>query len=271
MTTADSTSDLGVAGWSDESDPDGSHDESALEVAGIEVRYPSFALGPVHLRLDEAQIVCLMGPNGSGKTTLIRTLLGLQRADSGGAVWRGELLAGRPPELFASIGYVTDSAEDLIPELTPEEYWEYCAYVHSRHGGNVGTMLDRALELARQLDFVPPRRVVSGFSLGMRRKTQLVAGLLHEPDLIVLDEPLIGLDFLSVRALEDVLEAERRRGTLTLLSSHDLGVAERLADRIAVLHLGQLIMDDTVARAAEQMSLVDAVERAIRDARKDRL
>jgi ABC-type multidrug transport system ATPase subunit len=243
-------------------------DGAGLAVVDLEVRFSAFALGPVTLRLASPQIFCLLGPNGSGKSTLMRSMLGLQQTDQGGTTWNGHQLAGRPSAVFAGVGYVTDSAEDLIPELTPEEYWEYCSLAYSRHGRDAGTMLMRAQELAEQLDFTPPRRSVSSFSLGMRRKAQLVAGLMHEPELIVLDEPLIGLDFLSIRALEEVLKGERERGALVVISSHDLGVAARLADRIAVLHLGRLILDAPLASVTADAPLEDAVERIIRSARR---
>jgi ABC-type multidrug transport system ATPase subunit len=240
-----------------------------LAVAELEVRYPAFVLGPVTLRLATAQIFCLLGPNGSGKTTLIRSLLGLHPPHRGGADWRGRSLAGRPPEVFARIGYVTDSPEDVIVELTAEEYWEYCALGYTRDLGDTTVMLARARRLARRLDLVPPRRAIAGLSLGMRRKVQLVAGLMHAPNLVVLDEPLIGLDFLSIRALEDVLQRERARGALVVISSHDLGVAGRLADRIGVLHLGRLVLDAPCASLTAGGDLVDAVERVIRSARLD--
>jgi ABC-2 type transport system ATP-binding protein len=243
-------------------------DGAGLEVVDLEVRYTGFVLGPVSLRLAGGQVFCLLGPNGSGKTTLMRSMLGLQQTDRGGTTWNGQQLAARPPAVFAGIGYVTDSAEDMIPELAPQEYWEYCALAYSRHGRDPEPMLARAGELAEQLDFVPPRRSVSSFSLGMRRKAQLIAGLMHSPELIVLDEPLIGLDFLSVRALEDVLESERERGAVVVVSSHDLGVAARLADRIAVLHLGRMILDGPLDSVTAGGALEDVVERIIRSARR---
>lgn len=238
-----------------------------LEIDALEVEYPNFTLGPVTLGLDRAQICCLLGPNGSGKSTLIRTLMGLQAADHGGASWDGIGLADRPPIAFADIGYVTDNAEDVIEEFTAHEYWEYCALAHSRCGHAPSALLERATALAADLDFAPPRRPIRSFSLGMKRKTQLVAGLMHAPGLIVLDEPLIGLDFLAIRALEEVLLAERDRGALVLVSSHDLGVAGRLADRIAVLHLGDLVLDEPLARLAAEGPLESVVERVIRSAR----
>ncbi len=239
---------------------------SGLVIAGIEVQYPSFTLGPITLELAGAQIVSLLGPNGSGKTTLIRSILGLQPS-LGRATWDGIGLASRPPRAFMRIGQLTDSADDLIPELTPEEYWEFCAMAYTRGGGSTDAMLDRARALARSLDFQPPRRSIGSFSLGMRRKTQVVAAMLHSPDLLVLDEPLIGLDFMSIRALELLLARERERGALVWMASHDLGLASRLADRAAVLHLGRMILDVPLASAADRDSLEARVEAAIRLAR----
>jgi len=242
-----------------------------LEISGIEVRYGTFTLGPVSMSLAGGQVVSLLGPNGSGKSTLIRSVLGLQRTDAGRASWDGVDLADRPPRTLARVGALMDSPDDVIPELTPQEYWEFCAMAYARYEDDVDDavegMLRRAKILATSLDFSPPRRSIAGFSLGMRRKTQLIASMIHSPDLLVLDEPLIGLDFISIRALEGVLSAERERGALVWVSSHDLGVAGRLADRAVVLHLGRLILDVAVASITAGETLEDRVEAAIQAAR----
>src|ERR1700680_890494 len=242
-----------------------------LDISGIEVRYGTFTLGPVSMALSSGHIVSLLGPNGSGKSTLIRSVLGLQRTDAGTASWDGVGLPGRPPRVLARVGALTDSPDDVIPELTPQEYWEFCAMAYARYSdgrdAEVEGVLRRAKALATRLDFSPPRRSIAGFSLGMRRKTQLIAAMIHSPDLLVLDEPLIGLDFISIRALEAVLAAERDRGTLVWMASHDLGLAGRLADRALVLHLGRLILDVMVATVPKDETLEDAVEAAIQVAR----
>jgi ABC-2 type transport system ATP-binding protein len=105
----------------------------------------------------------------------------------------------------------------------------------------------------------PERRGIGSFSLGMRRKTQLVAAMLHAPDLLVLDEPLIGLDFMSIRALEALLSEERDRGTTVWISSHDLALAHRLADRLFVLHLGSLVL----AAGTQEIASPEALEQRI--------
>jgi ABC-2 type transport system ATP-binding protein len=242
-----------------------------LEISGIEVRYGTFTLGPVSMSLASGQIISLLGPNGSGKSTLIRSVLGLQRTDAGKASWDGVDLPGRPPRTLARIGALTDSPDDVIPELTPQEYWEFCAMAYARYEEDASAagaeMLRRADALATSLDFSPPRRSIAGFSLGMRRKTQLIASMIHSPDLLVLDEPLIGLDFISIRALESVLSTERQRGALVWMASHDLGVAGRLADRAVVLHLGRLILDVEVSAIPAGETLEDRVEAAIKLAR----
>jgi ABC-type multidrug transport system ATPase subunit len=235
-----------------------------LEISELEVHYPSFILGPINLNVESAQIASLLGPNGSGKTTLIRSVLGLQAATRGSARFSGTLLTGRPPQVLAQIGYMTDSADDIIPELTPQEYWEFCAMAYSRYGGNVGEMLDRAKGLAQALGLSAERRGIGSFSLGMRRKTQLVACMLHAPELLVLDEPLIGLDFMSIKALEALLVEERRRGASVWVSSHDLALAHRLADKVFVLHLGSLVLEVKTQEIDSPTALEDMIMVALR-------
>jgi ABC-type multidrug transport system ATPase subunit len=235
-----------------------------LEISELEVHYPSFILGPINLNVESAQIASLLGPNGSGKTTLIRSVLGLQAATRGSARFSGTLLTGRPPQVLAQIGYLTDSADDIIPELTPQEYWEFCAMAYSRFGGSVGEMLDRAKGLAQALGLSAERRGIGSFSLGMRRKTQLVACMLHAPELLVLDEPLIGLDFMSIKALEALLVEERRRGASVWVSSHDLALAHRLADKVFVLHLGSLVLEVKTQEIDSPTALEDMIMVALR-------
>jgi len=235
-----------------------------LEISELEVRYPSFVLGPINLGLESGEIASLLGPNGSGKTTLIRSVMSLQGTNSGRARFNGESLAGRPPQLLSQIGYLTDSADDIIPELTPQEYWEFCALAYSRFGGSVGEMLDRARGIANALGLSPERRAIGSFSLGMRRKAQLVACMLHSPELLVLDEPLIGLDFMSIKALEALLAEERRRGASVWVSSHDLALAYRLADRVFVLHLGSMVLDVKTREISSPAALEDMIMVALR-------
>src|SRR5205807_2536792 len=128
-----------------------------FEISDVEVRYESFTLGPIRLSFRGAQIVSLLGPNGSGKTTLIRSVLGLQPA-AGHSELNETSLVGRPPALLAAIGYLTDSADDMIPELTPNEYWEFCALAYTRFGGSVDQMLSNAKQLSARLGFAVPNR-----------------------------------------------------------------------------------------------------------------
>lgn len=221
-----------------------------LEISELVVCNGSFSLGPMNVALRRAEVASLLGHNGSGKTTLIRSILGLHTLDSGEITWDGAKLAGRPSRVFARIGVVSDSADDILPELTAGEFWEFCAMAYSRHendaGQSIDLMLERAFELASRMDLQSSNRRIGSLSLGTRRKVQLVASMLNSPDLLVLDEPLIGLDLTSTRALAAIIADERRRGALVLMASHDVLLAERLADRVLVLQAGRLVLDFSV-------------------------
>lgn len=210
-------------------------------IDGLVVRYPDFRLGPVSLAISAGQIAALVGPNGSGKSTLIRTLLGLQHADAGSVSILGKSISGRPHSLLREVGYVPDDVSETIPELTPVELWEFHAMAHARIAGTVEAMMDRARAISAELDFKAPARPISTLSYGMRKKTQIVAGMLHEPSVLIMDEPRNGLDPIATERLEQLMVRERNRGTALLLATHDLRSAAALADMVAILKEGQIV------------------------------
>jgi len=219
-------------------------------VDDLTVEYSHFTLGPVHLDLSAGEVFCLVGPNGSGKTTLISALLGLV-AHSGSASIDGQESRGRDPGVLREVGYVPDDTAEVIPELTAPEWWELHALSHARIRGSMAAMLADADALAEHLDFAPPPAPMSSFSHGMLKKTQLVAGLLHDPQVAILDEPRNGLDPIAIERLERLIVDLRRRQRLVLLATHDLRFAERMADRVAILDRGRVVSVGSPASLVE--------------------
>lgn len=240
-----------------------------LEVSGLAVEYRGFTLGPIELDIEEGDFVSLIGPNGSGKSTLLRAILGLNRHVSAGTVMLGGQDAmQRRPEVFARVGYVSDSARDVLAEFTAREYWNYCRLAHERALGQASDGWDeRAERFSCLLDFpVGQRRPISALSLGTARKAQVIAALLPCPAFLVLDEPFIGLDFISSRAFEGVLRELKRDGVTIVASSHDLDLAARVANRVVVLHHGRMILDARVDELAHGVE--DAVTAALTASRR---
>ncbi|MEW1724230.1 ABC transporter ATP-binding protein [Streptomyces sp. NPDC093109] len=204
-------------------------------------RAGNFTLGPLDFTLPSGKMCCLIGPNGAGKTTLIRCLLGLLTPEDGTCATLGHWPRSRDRGMLRGLGYVPDDHHELVLELSAFEYWKLCASVHAETRLEAVEMLDRATELAEQLEFTPPPEALKGYSHGMCKKTQLVAALLHSPRLLILDEPRNGLDPLGISRLEEMLRAECARGTTVLAASHDLYWAERTSDLLLLLSSGRLI------------------------------
>ena len=211
-----------------------------VEIAGARVDYATFTLGPVDLDVHAGEILCVVGPNGAGKTTLLRAASGLLPLASGEVRLGGESVAGRPPRVLRRIGWVPDEEDDILGDLTCTELWELHAYAHARVDGSFEPLVARARELAERLDFVPPRTLVASFSHGMKKKAQIVAGLMHEPDFVIFDEPRNGLDPIAIDRLERLVDELRASGRAIVIATHDLHYAQRVADRVAVLRGGQV-------------------------------
>ena len=197
----------------------------------------SFAVGP-------GELLGLLGPNGAGKTTTVSMISGLVRPDRGEVRIAGEPLTGDTDPKKRRIGLVPQDLA-LYEELSARANLRFFGALYGLSGAALDTAIASSLKLVGLVDRERDR--VGTFSGGMKRRLNLAAGLLHDPDILLLDEPTVGVDPQSRNAIFDNLEEVKRRGKALLYTTHYMEEAERLADRIVVIDHGRVIAEDTVA------------------------
>ncbi|MFJ4027981.1 ATP-binding cassette domain-containing protein [Paenarthrobacter sp. NPDC089989] len=241
-----------------------------LAITELCVDYKNFRLGPVNTDLTPGSVTALMGTNGSGKSSLIRAVLGLQRRTKGSVIFRGSDLTVRDATTLANVGYVSDSHRDLLAEFTAKEYWQYCRIaIEKASRSRAEGLLDKAEHYSTLLDFpYESRTPIAGLSLGTARKVQIIGALLGDPELIIMDEPFSGLDFIASRALESVLVRLRDQGKTLLLANHDLDLATRLANRVLLLHAGQMLLDSPIDVYGSEHDLEAGISALLNGARQ---
>lgn len=227
----------------------------------------SFGSGPAVDDLDlfvaPGEFFALLGPNGAGKTTTLRMIAGLCEADEGTIEVFGVDARADPIGAKRITAWLPDEPA-LYDKLDPLEYLEFVAGLWSVAPA---VAQPRAAELLHILGLWEQRHVrCESFSRGTKQKVALAGALIHDPKLLILDEPLTGLDAASARVVKDILRARTRAGNAVLLTTHILEVAERLADRIGIIDCGRLVAEGTcdeivrrqVARGQVANSLEDA-------------
>jgi ABC-2 type transport system ATP-binding protein len=192
------------------------------------------------LEVRHGEILGFLGPNGAGKSTTMRLLLGLARPTSGSARLLGLDSIRDGLALRRRVGYLAGDF-GLYPRLTGAAQLRYFAHLH---GGVDGT---RIAELAERFD-AQLDQPVRDLSSGNRQKLGLIQAFMHEPELFILDEPIAGLDPLVQRSFHELLDEVRSQGRTVLLSSHTLSEVDRVADRVAILRAGRLVVVDELAR-----------------------
>ena len=201
------------------------------------------AVNDVSFSLERGQLVGLLGPNGAGKTTTVSMIAGLLTPDRGQVLVGGQLLAGDTHPAKRRIGLVPQDLA-LYEELSARENLRFFGALYGLKGRALDDALTSALEFVGLSDRAGHR--VKTFSGGMKRRLNLAAGLLHDPDILLLDEPTVGVDPQSRNAVFDNLETLKARGKALLYTTHYMEEAERLADRIVVIDHGQVIANDTL-------------------------
>ena len=226
----------------------------ALRLRGLTKRFDRLAVDALDLTVHAGEFYALVGPNGAGKTTTLRMVTGLLKPDAGAVAIFGIDALTDAVAAKQMMAWVSDEPM-IYDKLTPLEYLEFVAGLW---GIAPKTAQDNALELLASLGLEPHMNErCEGFSKGMRQKVALAGALVHDPRLIILDEPLTGLDALSARHVKGLLGDRVRAGCTVIMTTHILEVAERMADRIGVIASGRLVAEGTLGELRRQNGHTD--------------
>ena len=222
----------------------------ALDVRGLSKLFDKPAVDGLDLTVQAGEFYALLGPNGAGKTTTLRIVAGLLKPDAGSVRVFGIDALADPVAAKRLIAWVPDEPP-IYDKLTPFEYLEFVAGLW---GIDAARAEANARALIERLGLGPnAHERCQGFSKGMRQKVALAGALVHEPRLLILDEPLTGLDASAARQAKDVLVERTRAGVTVIMTTHILEVAERMAERIGVIERGRLIAEGTLAALRAQL------------------
>jgi sodium transport system ATP-binding protein len=227
----------------------------AVEVRGLCKTYavagrpPVQALAGLDFTCRRGEVFGLLGANGAGKTTALRILATIQRPTSGTARVDGVDVTSDPLEVRRRIGYLSCST-GLYARLTVVETLDYFGRLHGMRRDQIERRIEELLS-AFELSAVADRRC-EALSTGQRQRVSIARAVLHDPPVLILDEPTTGLDVLAAGAMIDFIEARRAAGASVLFSTHVLSEAERLCDRIGVIHAGRLLDVGTFAELSQR-------------------
>jgi ABC-2 type transport system ATP-binding protein len=205
----------------------------------------------VSLAVRPGEIVGYLGPNGSGKTTTVRMLTGLLETTSGSVRFEGRDIAENPIAFRRHLGYVPEEPH-LYPFLSGKEHLELVGRLREMPAAPLERKIGALLELFGLS--AAAEQSIGSYSKGMKQKILIIAALLHDPDVVIFDEPDSGLDVTTILVLRHLVRTLADRGKAILYSSHVLEVVERLCTRVVVLHRGRAVADDSVAGLRDLMA-----------------
>ena len=227
-----------------------------IRLLDLTKRYGKFtAVDHVNLHVTRGELFGFLGPNGAGKTTTLRMIAGILQPTEGSIEIAGLDLARNPLEIKAKLGFIPDRPY-VYDKLTGAEFLRFVAALYGQEGEAVERRMDELLNLFELADW--KNELVESYSHGMRQKLIISSSLVHRPELIVVDEPMVGLDPKGARFLKDLFRAFVDRGGTVLMSTHTLGVAEAMCDRIAIIQSGRIVGLGTMDELRRQHSAGDA-------------
>ncbi len=216
------------------------------------------AVDGVSLSVEPGEVFAFLGPNGAGKTTTIKMLTGLLSPDDGTIEVGGHAMATDAQAAKAKLAYVPDQPF-LYDKLSAREFLEFVGQMYGLDASTVETRGRRYMDRLQVTPFAD--QLAETYSHGMKQRVVLAAALLHEPEVLVVDEPMVGLDPRSVRTVKELFQERAASGRTVFMSTHTLDIAESIADRIAIIHHGRIVACGTLAelkaRAAREFRLED--------------
>ena len=210
-----------------------------IKIEGLKVSYGDYlAVDNLNLDIQKGELFAFLGPNGAGKTTTIKALTGLLNPDSGTIEICGHDMEESPLKAKSLMGYVPDVAV-FYEKLTSIEFMKF---IGDLYGIDKKILYDNTVELFKTMDLEPfANAQIEELSHGTRQRLAIAASLCHEPEVFVIDEPMVGLDPLHARVVKQELQKRCQKGLTVMMSTHLLNIAEELADRIGIIDGGKLI------------------------------
>jgi ABC-2 type transport system ATP-binding protein len=214
----------------------------------------TLAVDGINLSVDAGEIFGFIGPNGAGKTTTIRIMGGVLAPTAGTVLIDGLDMAKEPEKAKKRIGYIPDRPF-LYEKLTGSEFMSFSADLYGMQDGVPAKAQDllRMFSLWEWAD-----SLIESYSHGMKQRLIIATALLHDPSVIIVDEPMVGLDPTGIRMVKDLLRNKAREGKTVFMSTHSLGVAEDICDRIGIIHRGALIATGTTNDLKKTAGFEDA-------------
>jgi ABC-2 type transport system ATP-binding protein len=217
------------------------------------------AVNDLSLTVERGEFFAVLGPNAAGKTTTIKILTGLIKPTSGSARVAGFDVQTVPLEARRRMAYVPDFPF-LYDKLTPWEFFRFTGKMFQMSDGQIEAAARELVPRFNLEDYLA--KPIEGLSHGTKQRTAIVSALLHDPEVFVIDEPMVGLDPHHARVVKDVLKERSLRGMTVFLSTHQLSVAEEMADRIGIIHQGRLIAVGTREELRRQSGADGALEQS---------
>jgi ABC-2 type transport system ATP-binding protein len=230
--------------------------EPLVEVSGVSVKFGSFlALDNLSLRVMPREVFGLLGPNGAGKTTTIKVLMGLVMPSSGSVKVCGSDPISQPIDVKSRIGYVAENSI-VYESLSPRDFFEFVVSmrkIDQAAANRVVSRLADVFDLAQYFD-----SPIATLSMGLKQKVALIASFIHQPSVLLLDEPLNGLDAKSNRVVKDLISLHVERGGAVLFSTHIMEIAEHLCTRIGIIDHGKVIAQGTLEQLRSKTDSKDS-------------
>jgi len=237
----------------------------AIYTKNLTKEYDGFkAVDNLNLKVEEGQIYGFLGPNGAGKTTTMLMLLGILKPTRGEIRIMGESLSKNPLSIKKKIGVVSEK-QYLYREMTAQEYLNFFADLYK-----VKNKKNRIEQLLAAVDLLDVRnRKLGAFSRGMQQKLGFARALLHEPELLLLDEPVSGLDPTGIKQIRDLIEKENKKGKTVFISSHLLSEVEKLCNKVAIINKGKLLAEETMENLRKKLIEFTQLEVELVEINKD--
>jgi ABC-2 type transport system ATP-binding protein len=227
-----------------------------IRLSGLTKRYGTFtAVDQIDLEIPSGCLYGLLGPNGAGKTTTMRMIAGILQPTAGTITIGGDDVNREPMKAKSRLGFIPDRPY-VYDKLTGAEFLRFVAALYGQEGASIERRMDELLDLFELTDW--KHELIESYSHGMRQKLIISSAMLHRPEFIVVDEPMVGLDPKGAKFLKDLFRAFVDRGGTVLMSTHTLEVAEGMCDQIAIIRNGRIAARGTMAELRHQTSSGDA-------------